>query len=337
MARLVYLKENIKYYYQKYAQFADPAVKFLFSFVALLLFQMMFPYNSALNKPLLFVLVSAVQAFLPMSMLYYTASILVMLNLWKVSMEMLIVFFFLFLICLLSFVRVDSRYAFIIILTPILFHLKLEYFIPVLLGMTVGFNGILPELGGIFIYYFSLYTQDAIALLTTSSESEMGIGMSRVMNLIMIDKTLLVVLVTFCLVTFISTLLYQLFHERAWSFAIIIGNVAMVLLLLSGRLIFELNYSIVRVFLESVLAMGLAVVVQFFEGIGDFSRMEKVSFEDDEYIYYVKAVPKIKVSQSEHNVTNIKPEGEEDSFDMPEADSEQDKNRIDIKDEGPEM
>ena len=63
--------------------------------------------------------------------------------------------------------------------------------------------------------------------------------------------------------------------------------------------------------------MGLAVVVQFFEGIGDFSRMEKVTFEDDEYIYYVKAVPKIKVSQSEHNVTNIKPEGEEESFEMP--------------------
>lgn len=317
MARLVYLKESIKYYYQKYAQYVDPAVKFLFSFVTLLLFQMMFQYNNAVDKPLLFVLISAVQAFLPMSFLYYTASVLAMINLWKASMEIFVVFFFLFLICLLLFVRVDSRYAFIIVLTPVLFVLKLEYFFPVLLGMTVGFSGILPAVGGIFIYYFSLYTEDVIALLTTSSESEMGIGMSRIVNLMIIDKTLLVVLVTFCLVIFISTLLYQIFNEKAWLFAIIIGNVAMVLILLSGRLIFELNYSILRVFVEGFLAMGLAVVVQFFEGIGDFSRMEKVTFEDDEYIYYVKAVPKIKVSQLEHNVTNIKPEGEEESFEMP--------------------
>lgn len=315
MARLVYLKESIKYYYQKYGGYLDPAVKFLFSFVALLLFQMMFQYNSAVNKPLIFVVVSAVQAFLPMSFLYYTASILAMVNLWKASMEIFIVFFFLFIICFLLFVRVDGRYAFIIVLTPILFFLKLEYFFPVLLGMTVGFSGILPTVGGIFIYYFSLYTEDAIALLTTSSDSEMGIGMSRIVNLMVIDKTLLVVLVTFCLVIFISTLLYQLFHEKAWMFAIIIGNVAMVLILLSGRLIFELDYSILRAFVEGFLAMGLAVVVQFFEGIGDVSRMEKVTFEDDEYIYYVKAVPKIKVSQPEHNVTNIKPE--EESFDMP--------------------
>ena len=86
MARLVYLKESIKYYYQKYAQYVDPAVKFLFSFVTLLLFQMMFQYNNAVDKPLLFVLISAVQAFLPMSFLYYTASVLAMINLWKASM-----------------------------------------------------------------------------------------------------------------------------------------------------------------------------------------------------------------------------------------------------------
>ena len=207
MARLVYLKESIKYYYQKYEQYVDPAVKFLFSFVTLLLFQMMFQYNNAVDKPLLFVLISAVQAFLPMSFLYYTASVLAMINLWKASMEIFVVFFFLFLICLLLFVRVDSRYAFIIVLTPVLFVLKLEYFFPVLLGMTVGFSGILPAVGGIFIYYFSLYTEDVIALLTTSSESEMGIGMARIVNLMIIDKTLLVVLVTFCLVIFISTLL----------------------------------------------------------------------------------------------------------------------------------
>ena len=83
MARLVYLKENIKYYYQKYAQYVDPTMKFLFSFVALSLFQMMFPYDHAVSRPVIFLLVSVVQAFLPMSFLYFSASAFVMLNLWK--------------------------------------------------------------------------------------------------------------------------------------------------------------------------------------------------------------------------------------------------------------
>ena len=44
------------------------------------------------------------------------------------------------------------------------------------------------------------------------------------------------------------------------------------------------------------------------------SRIEKVSFEDDEYFYYVKAVPKIKVTEKNWNVTNIKSEENEDDL-----------------------
>lgn len=315
MAQLVYLKENIKQFYQKYSSYVDPVLKMIFCFVVLCLVQNMFSYNSAVDKPWLFLLVSVAQAFLPGSFLFYAAACLMLLNLWKISVEICVVFFIFFIICFLMFIRVDRKHAFIIIITPILFYLKLEYFLPVLLGMTVGFNGILPMAAGTLIYFFSQYTEDASTLLTTTANTEPGIGMSRVISLMVIDKELLVVLVTFCLVTLISTVLYHMFHEKAWLFAIVIGNVAMALLLLSGRLIFELDFAIWRVFLEGILAMLLATVVQFFRGIGDFSRVEKVTFEDDEYIYFVKAVPKIKATQEERNVTDIIPEedGEERS------------------------
>ena len=305
MAQLVYLKENIKYFYQKHSEYLDPAMKLLFSFIMLCLVQSMFQYNEAVNKPWLFLLVSVAQAFLPLSFCFYSAACLILVNLWQVSVEIFVVYLLFFIICYLLFVRVDGKHAFIIIVTPILFYLKLEYFLPVLLGMTVGFSGILPMAAGIFLYFFSLYTRDASALLTTTENLEPGIGMSRITSLLIIDRKLLVILITFCLIVFVSTILYQMFHEKAWMFSIIIGNVSLAVLLLFGRLIFELDYTIWRVFLEIVLAMGLATVVQFFKGIGDFSRIEKVSFEDDEYIYFVKAVPKIKAAQEERNVTDI--------------------------------
>lgn len=46
-----------------------------------------------------------------------------------------------------------------------------------------------------------------------------------------------------------------------------------------------------------ILGIGCCYIYRFFRGIGDVSRIEKASFEDDEYFYYVKAVPKIKVTQ----------------------------------------
>ena len=81
----------------------------------------------------------------------------------------------------------------------------------------------------------------------------------------------------------------------------------MILLLLFGRLIFELDYKIWRLFLEMILGIGCCYIYRFFRGIGDVSRIEKASFEDDEYFYYVKA-------QKDRNVTDIKSGENEDDI-----------------------
>ena len=197
------------------------------------------------------------------------------------------------IICSLAFVRVDRKHAVILIVTAVMFYLKLEYLLPVLLGMIVGFGAILPAAAGVVVYFLSVYMTDVSTLLTTSSSSSFGMGLQRIVNLMLIDKKLLVFLITFSL---------------------IIGHIAMILLLLFGRLIFELDYKIWRLFLEMILGIGCCYIYRFFRGIGDVSRIEKASFEDDEYFYYVKAVPKIKVTQKDRNVTDIKSGENEDDI-----------------------
>ena len=49
----------------------------------------------------------------------------------------------------------------------------------------------------------------------------------------------------------------------------------------------------------------LGRVLQFFVFNVDYSRTEKVQFEDDEYYYYVKAVPKVTVARAEKKVKQI--------------------------------
>lgn len=306
MAKLVGLKESMIIFYKKHVDVILPIWKLVFAFFALYMFQGMFHYNESIDKSFIFLAISAVQAFLPISFLYYAVSILIMINLCKVSMDIFLGFIIFFLICSLGFIRVDRKHAVIIIVTALLFYLKLEYVLPVLLGMTVGFGAILPACAGIILYFLSVYMADVSTLITTSSSSSFGMGLQRVVNLILIDKKLLVLLVTFSVIIFVTTLLCNLFYERAWAFAIIVGNIAMVLLLLFGRLIFELDYTIWRLFVEMIMGIGCCYIYRFFRGIGDVSRIEKASFEDDEYFYYVKAVPKIKVTKKDWNVTNIK-------------------------------
>ena len=51
-----------------------------------------------------------------------------------------------------------------------------------------------------------------------------------------------------------------------------------------------------------VSAVILALYVLTFHG-ADYQRTERVKFEDDDYFYYVKAVPKLKASEHD-TVTN---------------------------------
>ena len=53
------------------------------------------------------------------------------------------------------------------------------------------------------------------------------------------------------------------------------------------------------------IAMCAACLFQFFRCIIDYTGVEYVEFEDDDYYYYVKAVPKASVTIPEKTVKRI--------------------------------
>ena len=308
MVRLIGIRENIRSFYQKYDSYIRPGAKAVLSFFVLFILSRLFAYESQLNHIYIFVAISVIQAFLPLSFLYFTSTVLVAANLFSLSPEIMLIFLAVAIACRLTLLYVDGAYSVLVMLVPVLFFLKLEYFIPVLVGMIYGVGGVLPVLGGILIYYIAVCTRDISVLLSSGSVNGTGIGLQKIIQMFAINKEMFVMMIAFCLVVFLSSVLYRMFYERAWQLTVVLGNIALAFILLVGRLVFELDYSILRVFLSCILAIFVAAVYQFFRGAGDLSRIEKVTFEDDEYIYYVKAVPKFQLSQTVRSVTRIKPE-----------------------------
>ena len=56
-----------------------------------------------------------------------------------------------------------------------------------------------------------------------------------------------------------------------------------------------------------LLSVGVSLILEFFFYNLDFSRVERVQFEDDEYYYFVKAVPKMFVARKDKRVKRITP------------------------------
>ena len=78
--------------------------------------------------------------------------------------------------------------------------------------------------------------------------------------------------------------------------------------ILLGNLILEISVPLGGVVIGTFISMPLLFILQFFVFYVDYSRTEHVQFEDDEYYYYVKAVPKIRMSTPEVKVQRINPQ-----------------------------
>jgi hypothetical protein len=57
--------------------------------------------------------------------------------------------------------------------------------------------------------------------------------------------------------------------------------------------------------LGTIFSALISIVVLFFRHILDYTSVENVQFEDDDYYYYVKAVPKIKIELPKRSVKHI--------------------------------
>ena len=116
---------------------------------------------------------------------------------------------------------------------------------------------------------------------------------------------MVVVMIAFALTVIIVYLIRRLSIDHSWTIAIIAGTIAQMVVLLLGALLMDAEVSTIGIILGSLVSAGIAMVVEFLMFQMDYSRAENVQFEDDEYYYYVKAVPKVILSRPEKTVKKI--------------------------------
>ena len=78
-----------------------------------------------------------------------------------------------------------------------------------------------------------------------------------------------------------------------------------VLMIIAGGFYFRLDIDVVTLIIYTVISVVIGLLLEFFVFGGDYTRTERLEYEDDEYYYYVKAVPKACVTTSERSIKKI--------------------------------
>ncbi len=93
--------------------------------------------------------------------------------------------------------------------------------------------------------------------------------------------------------------------DYAWSIAIIAGVITELIVIFIGDFNYNLPVGLMSIMLGIIVSVVIALIYQFFVFAVDYTRTEFLQYEDDEYYYYVKAVPKIAVSAPDVKVHRI--------------------------------
>ena len=188
---------------------------------------------------------------------------------------------------------------------PVLFFLRVSYVVPLVLGLSLGLSSIIPMSVGIFIYYLIVYVNQNAGVLAGTDTVDIVQKYTQILNSLFTNSTMILMVVAFAAALLVVFLVRNLSLDYAWTIAIGAGTAVLLAVIFIGNSTAGMNLSIVSLALEMLFSVILAFVYQFFAFAVDYSRTEFLQFEDDDYYYYVKAVPKIAVSAPDVKVQRI--------------------------------
>lgn len=305
MMLLLTFRKNIQAVLQKYHVAVVPFIKFLQGLIMMYSLQGIFGYHTVLSRFYIVIGVAALCAIFPSGFLVFMFGVIATIDLLKVSIEVAAMFAVMYVIMYLLYMRFSPKHSYLIILSPLLFMLHLGYLLPLLAAMFVGVLGIVPVICGTIIYYFSLYVKEAMTISTVATGDTKLQAYKYILEGILKDKNLLLSMVIFAIVVVVTYFIYRLSIDYSWYIAIGAGTIVNILGFLLGSYALETEILVGGLFFGSIVAFAIAVIVQFFKCVVDYTRIENVQFEDDNYYYYVKAIPKIDVPARDISVKKI--------------------------------
>jgi len=306
MTNLLVFREQLKKFYSKYEIYLTPIFKFLLALVMLVMINNSIGYMSELKNVTVVLVISLICSFLPMNFIVFMAAVVTLGHLYKFSMECALVALVVFLLLFILYFRFSSRDTIAVLLTPFCFILKIPYVMPIAMGLVGTPASAVSVAGGTIVYYTVSYMTDSASVLNTFEEDGALEKFRYVIDGMLGNKAMYVTLAAFVATVIVVYLIRRLSVDYAWMIAMVTGALLDVLIMLFGDLMYNTNLSIVGLIVGNVVSVALVKILEFFVFNVDYSRTEYVQFEDDEYYYYVKAVPKNAVAAPQKRVKTIK-------------------------------
>lgn len=269
-----------------------------------------FGFSDLLSSVAVRLLLTVAGFFLPSSGIAVMLVIYMVLQVLSLSQSIGILVFFMFAVFYIFCYSYKARFYNMLPGIAIFYRASIPYVGPMVAGLFGGYHEVTSVIGGSVIAYYLKTVHDAIPSISEGSD---GTGALDLLST-MVSGSGFYFFIASMIVLFLAVCtIKNLRVSYSWIIAVIGGTIAEMLIMFGGVMFFGQGPEIWVLIGGNIVSLLVGILCALLFRNLDFSRVERVQFEDDDYYYYVTAVPKIHIAEEDKEIKKITSGTEEKS------------------------
>ena len=307
MTQLYEIKDKLLRFHAEYEIYLAYVYKFVIALVLFCLINTRIGFMERIAEFPVSLILALVCCLLPKGVTLVIAAVLVILHLNVLSMEVALAALLLFALMFFVYFRFAPHDGMLVALTPILHVLGIPYIASIGTGLIRKAYSVMAVACGTIAFFFvdGIY-QNVVALQMTSAGAEVDVSKITVsVAQLLSNKEMYLTVAIFVVVSIIVNRVSKMNMDHVWKISILVGTLIQITGLSVGYILFDISGRWLTLILGSIISAALALGLEFIFMDLDYTRTERIQFEDDEYYYYVKAVPKRTVTVTDKSITQF--------------------------------
>ena len=294
MSEIITWRNGIQKLYSRYSQIFIRIARFIFALVVINQISSNIGYMDALSSPIITIGIAVVCAFFSTHLLIVLSAGLIGAHLYSVSLAVMAITLVIFLILYVMLLRFSSKWMWLVLVVPLAFLFNIPYILPILFALIGGPVLAAPLFAGTIVFYVLQYitTSTVDYDITDAGNTQMLEAVTQFSQEIL-DNNLMWVMAAMLVVIFLIVYgLRRQSYPHPWKIAIGVGAVTMVIGHMMINSLFEFDIPTGVLVGSLFLSVALGLIFEFLFFNVNYAKTERLQFEDNEYYYYVKAIPK---------------------------------------------
>ncbi len=299
------IRARILRFLQKFQLVVEPVIKFIIAFAVFHSINNAIGHQTMLMSLPAELLLSLLGTFTPPVLLVLIAAVVSLAHVYVASPLLAILVAVLMVILYCFIARFSGKYGYVVLAVPILFLLKIPYVVPLILGLVATPMAIIPAACGVIVYRMFVVISNVALVGDTMGIEDILLMYIDVIDRLLADKQMWITIGVFFVMILVMYLMRKISMEYVFEISVAVGAIVCILGFLIADMVLQTELNIIAMVFGTVGSMVIALVFQFFRLALDYTAVERVQFEDDDYYYYVKAVPKINLTVPKRSVKHI--------------------------------